>query len=233
MSGLRIAPEIFDRLPGLRVVTVAARGIGPGDSRVDAFWREAWSDLRRSFSHPSPQSHPRVAAWRAAMKGLGASPKDYPTSVEALVRRALKHEAPFRVHPLVDFYNAVCLRHVVPAGAFDLDALAPLPVDLRLTAAGDSFQALDAAQPEPVPAGEVAYAAGAVVVTRQLMWRQARQGLVGGGTRRALFVSELLPADGELALPVAADLAGGLRELFGAEVETAVLDAGSPSSLPR
>jgi DNA/RNA-binding domain of Phe-tRNA-synthetase-like protein len=81
-----------------------------------------------------------------------------------------------------------------------------------------------------VPAGEVAYAAGRVVVTRQLMWRQSRQAMIRVETRRALFVSELLPGDGDLAAPVESDLADGLRELFGAVVFSTVLDRERPSS---
>jgi DNA/RNA-binding domain of Phe-tRNA-synthetase-like protein len=228
-AGLRIAPEVFARLPGLRVVTVMASGIGPSSPRVEPLWNEAWRDLRRGFAFPNAQSHPRIAAWRQAMKALGATPKEYPTSVESLVRRALKSETPFHVHPLVDFYNAVCLRHVVPAGGFDLESLAG-GVELRLTAGGETFQPLDGEAAESVPPGEVAYASGRTVVTRHLMWRQSRQGMIRVATRRALFVSELLAGDGELADRVESDLAGGLRDLFGAEVVSTVLDRERPSS---
>ena len=225
MSGaaLEIAPEVFARLPGLRVVVVAAAGIAPRRAaEVEARWAAAWARVHGAFGFPNPQSHPRVAAWRAAMKEIGAPHKDYPTSVESLVRRALKSPQPFRVNPLVDFYNAVCLEHVVPAGGFDLDAL-DASLALRLTRAGDTFQALDAGAPEAVPAGEVAYAAGGAVVTRHLVWRQSRLGLVSADTRRALLVSEILPAHAELAEPVRAAIADGLRELFGAAVTSTVL----------
>ena len=231
-SCLRIAPEVFARLPGLRVVTVEARGIGPASPRVEKMWIEAWQSLRRDFAYPNAQGHPRIAGWRQAMKSLGASAKDFPTSVESLVRRALKSESPFRINPLVDFYNAICLRHVVPAGGFDLESLAVERIALRFTEAGDTFQALGAEAAEPVPAGEVAYAAGKTILTRQLMWRQSHQGSIGERTRRALFVSELLPADGELAGRLEADLAAGLSELFGAQVIAAVVDEGSLSSPP-
>jgi DNA/RNA-binding domain of Phe-tRNA-synthetase-like protein len=220
---LAIAPEVLARLPGLAVVVVVAEGVEPRrPEAVAECWRAAWRRVHEAFGHANPQSHPHIAAWRLAMRSIGAPHKEYPTSVEALVRRALRHPEPFTVNPLVDFYNAVCLEHVVPAGGFDLDTLGG-PLELRATRPGDTFQALDAAAPEEVPAGEIAYATENAIVTRHLVWRQSRRGMVAHATRRLLLVSEILPAHEGLAEPVRAALTGGLRELFGARVEARVL----------
>ncbi|HXT20422.1 MAG TPA: phenylalanine--tRNA ligase beta subunit-related protein [Thermoanaerobaculia bacterium] len=225
---LAIAPEVFALIPGLRVVVVVADELTAArPQEADARWSAAWSRVHASFGFANPQSHPHVQAWRVSMKGAGASHKEYPTSVEALVRRALKSPQPFRINPYVDFYNSVSLEHVVPAGGYDLDSL-PGPLELRLTRVGDSFQALDAATPEPVPAGELAYACGSQVVTRHLVWRQSRLGLVTAETRSALFLSEVLPSHPDVAGPVQDALASGLRELFGARVEAVVLSADAP-----
>jgi DNA/RNA-binding domain of Phe-tRNA-synthetase-like protein len=225
---LSIAPEVFGRIPGLRVVAVRAERMGPGDrSAVDARWSSAWARVHTAFGFPSPQAHPHVQAWRSAMKAAGASHKDYPTSVEALVRRALRSPEPFRVNPAVDFYNSVSLGHVAPAGGYDLDALAH-PLELRLTRPGDTFEALDAPAPETVPAGEIAYTSGPSVVTRHLVWRQSRLGLVTDRTRTALFVSEVLPGQEAVAAALQDALVAGLRDLFGASTHAAVLSAGAP-----
>lgn len=162
------------------------------------------------------------------MKGAGASHKEFPTSVEALVRRALKSPLPVRINPLVDFYNSVCLELVVPAGGYDLDALAS-PLELRLSRPGDTFEALDASAAEAVPSGELAYASGQSVVTRQLVWRQSRLGLVTAATRSALFLSELLPSHASLAEVVQHALATGLQDLFGVSVHSAVLSHSTPA----
>src|SRR4029077_204510 len=88
------------------------------------------------------QSHPRVLAWRQRFQAIGVSMRHFPTSIEALLRRAMKGGAPFRINPLVDFYNAVSLNHAVPIGGFDLDRV-PGPLTVRLTREGDTFSALD------------------------------------------------------------------------------------------
>jgi DNA/RNA-binding domain of Phe-tRNA-synthetase-like protein len=216
----------------MRVVVVLADGlVCSRPEEVERAWSEAWARVHSAFGHENPQSHPHVTAWRAAMRGIGASHKEFPTSVEALVRRALKSPAPFRVNPVVDFYNSVSLLHVVPAGGYDLDALDG-GLELRVTRAGDTFQALDAAAPEPVPAGEVAYTSGSKVLTRHLVWRQSREALISAATRRALFLSEILPSQEGLAEVVRDALVDGAGSLFGARVDSAVLSASDPA-FPR
>jgi DNA/RNA-binding domain of Phe-tRNA-synthetase-like protein len=161
---------------------------------------------------------------------MGVAAREYPSSIEAMLRRAAKTAEPFRLMPLVDWYNAVSLTHQVPVGAFDLGRVRA-DIDLRPTRPGDRFLALDADAPvEPAP-GEVAYATGATVLTRHFVWRQAQEGLIRPDTRDVFVVSEILPAVGDdVAAAVLADLAHGLGAWFGAEVETFALDASRPTA---
>jgi DNA/RNA-binding domain of Phe-tRNA-synthetase-like protein len=229
-AGLTIAPEVFARLPGMRVVVVVADGLSCSrPEEVDRAWSAAWARVHSDFGHDNPQSHPHIATWRVAMRGIGASHKEFPTSVEALVRRALKSPAPFRVNPVVDFYNSVSLQHVVPAGGYDLDALDRAGLELRVTRAGDTFQALDASAPEPVPAGEVAYTSGSTVLTRHLVWRQSREALISPATGRALLLSEILPSQEGMAEVVRHALVAGAQSLFSARVDSVVLSATVPA----
>jgi DNA/RNA-binding domain of Phe-tRNA-synthetase-like protein len=41
---------------------------------------------------------------------MGVSGRKFPSSIEALLRRAFKGGEPLRINPLVDFYNAVSLE---------------------------------------------------------------------------------------------------------------------------
>ena len=130
--------------------------------------------------------------WRERFQAIGISSKEFPTSIEALLRRALKGSEPRSINPLVDFCNCfdtISLRHCVPAGAFDL-AQVPGPLELRLTRPGDTFLALDAGTPLDVPPGEVAYATGQTILTRHFVWRQSRAGLIEPATRNVFLVAE-------------------------------------------
>lgn len=226
-----VDPEVFAVFPGMRIVVAIADGV---DNRtpppaIAGEWRAAWRGAAAAKVHGNAQSHPHVLPWRERFRALGVSGKKYPSSIEALLRRALKGGEPFSINPLVDFYNALSLRHVVPAGAYDLDEVGE-EFELRPTRRGDTFLALDADAPEPLPAGEIAYVTGGEVLTRHLIWRQSRRALVTADSRRVLLLSEVL---GELEEGVAdrveTDLARGLERHFGCRARLLRLDAAAPA----
>ena len=165
------------------------------------------------------------------------SAKKFPQSNESLLKRVVKKGAALpAINPLVDFYNAISIKHAVTAGAFDLAVLkarSAAPLELRRGIKGeDTFVALDSksdAAPESVEEGELVYAQGNTVLTRHLAWRQAAQGLVTSETRDVVFVSEILECGkaGEegmdLAKTVANDLVDGLKQFFGVDARAVVL----------
>jgi DNA/RNA-binding domain of Phe-tRNA-synthetase-like protein len=122
---------------------------------------------------------------------MGVKASKFPSSIEALVRRALKGGEPLQINPLFDFYNTVSLRHIVPVGGFDLDQLQS-DRELPLTRSGDQFLSLDAYTPETLPPGEIAYASGSEILTRHFVWRQAKTGLIYPQIRNVLLVCEIL-----------------------------------------
>ena len=148
------------------------------------------------------------------------------------MRRATKGGLPPRINPLVDFYNGLSLSLVVPIGGFDIGALADGDIDVRLTRAGDTFLALDADEPSPVPAGEVAYVCGSTVLTRHLVWRQSRPGLILPGTSDVVLLCEVL---GDVPRPELLDevrsaFVEGLERWFApASLALGVVDQESPS----
>jgi DNA/RNA-binding domain of Phe-tRNA-synthetase-like protein len=195
--------------PAYRALVVVADGIGngPSDAAGDALLREveaAWPDLERAADHPN------VAAWRAAFSAFGAKPSRYPSSVEALLSRALKGDGLPRINRLVDLYNAISVRHVVPVGGEDLDRIAP-PMRLVRAAGDEPFDAREGEAIEHPRAGEVVCRDAVGVTCRRWNWRQGRRTALGESTTRALFVFDRLEPMGLDALHAAADdLAGRL-----------------------
>ena len=231
-----VSPKIFELYPGLKLPVVVAQGLEPtaNSIRVEKLWREAWEEAGLLAStYANAQSHPRVAAWREAMAATGVSGRKYPSSVESLLRRAFKGGEPPRINPLVDFYNSISLRHVVPAGGFDL-ALLGDALELRLTREADRFRPLDSASAERVEPKEVAYASGNEILTRHFIWKQSHKGLLSESTRSVFLVSEVLgeveeSADG-LAQAVLEDLCEGLRRHFGAEPVNFLVEQRVPAA---
>jgi DNA/RNA-binding domain of Phe-tRNA-synthetase-like protein len=229
-----VAPVVWARFPGLTIVVAVGQNLDP-QHRPDAVserWRAAWIAAGEAGrAYPNPQSHPRVAPWREAFRAMGVPPREFPSSIEALLRRAMKGGEPFSVSPLVDFYNAVSLSHFVPVGAFDLDRLSHSAIRLRLTRTGDHYFALDAAEPVFVDPGEVAYTDGDTVLTRHFVWRQAREGLIRPETQNVFLVSEILGAVGRhVAEIVLGDVQAGLLNLFASQAKTFILDLEHPAA---
>ena len=225
-----VSPEIFKLYPGLRLPVAVAEDVeaATDTAGVEKLWRQAWEEAGQLLpNYGNAQSHPRVAAWRDAMAATGVSGRKFPSSVESLLRRAFKGGEPLSINPLVDFYNSVSLRHVVPAGGFDLAQLGDA-LELRLTREGDTFRPLDSASAERVEPGEVAYASGNEILTRHFVWKQSHTGLLGESTSSLFLVCEVLgeveeSADG-LAQAVLEDLSKGVRRHFGAEPATFLVE---------
>jgi DNA/RNA-binding domain of Phe-tRNA-synthetase-like protein len=209
--------KIFSCFPDMKLAVVVARDVDNQFPRpeIQTELRQSWiSAGKAAQEYGNPQSHPRIKPWGEHFKALGVSRKEFPSSIEALVRRAGKGGEPMAINSLVDFYNSVSLQYLVPAGGFELDQL-ETGLELRFSREGDEFQALDDEAFSQVPAGEVAYADGARILTRHFIWRQSKIGLILPTSKNVLLVSEI-PGQLEESLcnEVLASLVEGLRRYF-------------------
>ena len=167
-------------------------------------------------------AHPAVAPWRQAYRRFGVKPSRYRSSIEGLLRTAQTGETR-SINPLVDLYNAVSLRHLLPCGGEDIDAIEG---DLRLTiaAGGESFIPLGATEESPPISGEVVYADDAGIVCRCWNWREAdRTKLTPETTRAVLVIEALPPRTPDDVLSACHDLAGMARLHLNATCRVALL----------
>jgi DNA/RNA-binding domain of Phe-tRNA-synthetase-like protein len=167
-------------------------------------------------------SHPAVAPWREAYRRFGVKPSRYRSSIEGLLRAA-RSDSVRSVNPLVDLYNTVSLRHLLPCGGEDLDAIQG---DLRLTVAagGESFVPLGATEEMPPAPGEVVYADDAGIVCRAWNWREAERTKLTPVTANAVLVIEALPPHTAGDIRAACDeLASLVSEHLGATCRASLL----------
>jgi DNA/RNA-binding domain of Phe-tRNA-synthetase-like protein len=207
-----VDPRVFDRHPDYVAVVVAASGLvnGPSDAGSDGRLAEAERHLRaRGLARAADA--PEIAAWRAAFSAFGAKPKQYPCSAEALAQRVLKGGELPRVNRLVDLYNAISVRRLIPVGGEDLDRLRG-PLRLTFAAGDERFDAPGGDEP-PRP-GEVVWRDDVGVTCRRWNWRQARRTQLTAETTAALFILDALEPMTDEALAAAADeLVAHLSEL--------------------
>ena len=217
MLEVGIAPAIRERHPDYVALVLVAHGIanGPGDASSERWLAGAEAPLR-ARGLGAAKEHPHIAAWRDAFSAFGAKPSKYPSSAEALAARVLKGGELPRVNLLVDLYNAVSVRHLIPLGGEDADHLQG-PLRLAVATGDESFDGDD----ERVAPGEIVWRDDAGVTCRRWNWRQGRRTRLTETTRNAFFVFDSL-ASPDLAQAAAELEAELLRRWPAAQVARVV-----------
>ena len=115
---------------------------------------------------------------------------EYRSSVENLYRLVLKGNELRNINPLVDIYNYISLKYMLPVGGEDIDSLSG---DLKLTVAGEneiSGLLLGELELRDIPAGEVLYKDDKGMVCRRWNWKEAERTKLTDDTKRAVLVIE-------------------------------------------
>jgi DNA/RNA-binding domain of Phe-tRNA-synthetase-like protein len=234
MPAFRLGTAVADAFPGTLVALVTATGLRG---------REPWplttaavADLEQRLADgtwaPADETDPRIEAWHTAYRSFGTNPRRVRPSVDALGRRLTKRGSLPRINPAVDSYNAVSVRHGLPAGAFDLDRVAG-DVDIRPADGTEAFTPLG--EPDTVEhpkPGEVVYADADGVLTRHWNHRDAHRTRVTEDSTHVVFALETLHAerDGDL-LGAAAEELRALLAPHAAHTAVHHLDPARPEVL--
>jgi DNA/RNA-binding domain of Phe-tRNA-synthetase-like protein len=232
VTTLRVSEEIFRTFPGavLGVVAFAdIRNAGESAEILEALRREEYETARKFQSAPVAE-HPHIACWREAYRAFGAKPKDHPSSVENLVRRAVKGQRLRPVNRLVDLYNMISLRHLVPVGGEDLAAVEG---DVALAFATDHeppVRLLGEPEARPPKPGEVIYKDRIGALCRRWNWKEADRTKLTEETTDGFLVIEGLPPVGRpLVESALADLAALVQSHCGGRVRTGIVDRDHPA----
>jgi len=171
-----IEKELFDTLPDLTIGMVVAKGVDNTHSsqEIDDLLSHAVEEMKKNFVGDKAQEHPRIKPWRTAFTKLGISGSKFPSSIESMARRVLKGDPFPKINPLVDLYNSVSLRFLVPMGGHDLDTLEG-NIHLRFTEGWEPFTPMGGGETVTVPKGELVYRDDREVLTRNWVWRQCEK----------------------------------------------------------
>ncbi len=230
MTRLDITDVVGD-FPDYRVALVVAADLAVVAERTESLEREVGeveAAVAEAWGDTPPSDVPEIKAWRQAYKRFGVKKTSYRSSVERLVRSIQQGRGLPRVNALVEAYNAVSARHLMPVGADDLDKVRG-PLAFRYAREGDTFVRLGdttGALDRPRP-GEVVYADAQMVLCRRWNWHQGARSATSTATRRAvLTVQALGPAPALEA--AAADLCERIARHCAGRTAWAVAHSGSP-----
>ncbi|HOP85243.1 MAG TPA: phenylalanine--tRNA ligase beta subunit-related protein [Syntrophorhabdaceae bacterium] len=181
--------KLFDIFPGLKIGVFVCEvdNTKYGEDRLGPIIK----DLTASFSYDKPQDHPHIVIWRDAFKKIGISASKYYSSIEALLRRVLKSGEIPRINPVVDIYNSISLKYLVPMGGH---ALEPIDGNIYLAFAqgNEPFYPMDSGELETVEKNEVVYKDEKEVLTRRWVWRQCNKDKVTEETKRVFIPVDLM-----------------------------------------
>jgi lysyl-tRNA synthetase class 2 len=208
----RTDPQLFAKYPGyVRGLVIVRRAINI-ESPIDEVLRmlqSAQKTIRQRADLEAPSSQPNIAAWREAYRAFGAKPSEYPSSIEALVKRVRRGDDVPYINTLAAICNSASLRYLVPIGGHAIDVM-QADGELRLGfARGDEeftpFGNNSFEHPEP---GEVIFTYNmSTVLCRRWTWRQGEFSKLQRATTAVEInvdgLPPVTPASPPLSLPLA------------------------------
>jgi DNA/RNA-binding domain of Phe-tRNA-synthetase-like protein len=227
-----IQKEFFDLLPELTIGVTVATGVDNTrpSQEIEHRLLQSIEDLRRGFPTEKVQEHPRIRPWRTAFAKLGLSGSKFPSSIESMARRIVRGDPFPRINPLVDLYNSVSLKYLVPMGGHDLDTLEG-KIALRFAEGWEPFIPMGGGETITVPRGEPVYRDDREVLTRNWVWRQCEKDKTTEQTRNVFIPIDVLGEVGrERAGEIIQELSDLIPRHLGGSIISAVLNRERPSA---
>lgn len=175
--------------------------------------RDQESETEQSLSSVEMGSLPEVAAWRQIHREFGSDPRDFPSSIESLLRRARGGKPLPEINKLVDLYNFLSIKYRLPAGAEDVNKIVG-DVVLTFATGSESGKYLGSDVVENCTEGEVIYKDNKGFICRRWNWREAERTMIEGTTKNALLVFEAAPPMGIEKLNVVLEETQNLAQKF-------------------
>ena len=146
-----------------------------------------------------------------------------------MARRILKGDPFPRINSLVDLYNSVSLRYLVPMGGHDLDTLQG-NIYLKFAEGWEPFTPMGGGETMTVPKGELVYRDDREVLTRNWVWRQCEKDKATEETKKIFIPIDVLGEVGrERAEEIIRELLMLIPKYLGGNLLSAILDKQKPS----
>ncbi|HEA64661.1 MAG TPA: hypothetical protein ENI02_00755 [Candidatus Aminicenantes bacterium] len=225
---LRIDAKIFEHFPEIKLGAVMAKNIdnhGVNDEIMQLI-REKEREIRENYDTETLSQHPKINSWRGAYSSFGAKPKKYKSSVERLYRMILKGLDLRHINKIVDLFNYISIKHMIPAGGDDM-AKVDGDITLKFAVGDETFIALNSKEKGTAKEGEVVYADSKEILCRRWNWRECDKTKMTEETKDVILVVEALPPMTREELDeVEKDLSRLITKYCGGEIRTDILDEG-------
>lgn len=225
---------IFELFPTLKIGVVICRGIS--NSYKDKFNYEQLlvnsekECLKLLEGTKDIKENKYISIWREAMKKFPAK-KGMRSSVESFARRILNGNHINCINPVVDIYNSISIKYLLPFGGEDLDCIID-NMTLTIAKGKEYFIPLGEEDNKPPETGEVIYMDGEGAVVRGWLWREADRTKITENMTNALLYTELIDESREAVQRLAInELVGHIENNFGGKCEVFYLTKSNKEAI--
>jgi len=199
-----IDKRMFEKFEGLNLGIIIAKNITSKGIPEEILKKikEKEADIRKNYKTETLSEHPKINCWRKAYSIFGGEAKKNKSSIEALYRRILSGEELRHISTLVDIYNLLSIKYMLPLGGEDLDKMQG---NIELTFANSNevpINLLGEKESRPPHEGEVIYKDGISTICRRWNWREADRTKLTEETKNCILVVEGLPPTTEQGIEI-------------------------------
>src|SRR3989338_4201148 len=223
----KIDHKIFERFPGLIIGVVICKNLDNSGTQeeVQKLIREQEDNIRTKYNTETLSQTPKIDVWRKTYSAFGAKPKENKSSVENLYRLVLQGVNLRHINKLVDIYNFISLKYMVPVGGEDIDKIEG---DVVLTFAEPNEPTvllLGDKESRSPHAGEVIYKDNVSAICRRWNWREADRTKFTEDTKNCFLVIEgLLPVTKQEIEDATKELKELVQKFCGGSITYQILD---------
>ena len=191
----KIEPKIFEKFEGLNIGVVVANDINNIEMSNEVLnaIKEQEKEIRTKYNTETLSQNPKIDVWRKVYSAFGAKPKEHKSSVENLYRLVLNGNNIRHINKVVDIYNFISLKHMLPVGGEDIDKMKGNIILTFAEANEAPVLLLGDKEPRPPHLGEVIYKDDISTICRRWNWREADRTKLTEETKNCILVIEGLP----------------------------------------
>lgn len=225
-----IDPIIFEQFPMLQIGVIICKNLSNNgqNAAVAKLLEDIQIKIKNNLSLEELSHHPNIQVWQEVYRSFGAKPRDHRSSIENLCRLILSGVQLKQINKLVDLYNCISLKYMLPVGGEDLDKVQG---DIHLTQALDSepeVLLLGDREPRQPHKGEVIYKDDISAICRRWNWREADRTKLTAETKNSILVLEGLPPVSRHDIEEAAqELKNLIQKYCGGEITYAVMNSNN------
>ena len=149
--------------------------------------------IRANYNTKTLFQNPKIDIWRKAYSVFGAKPKENKSSVENLYHLVLNGINLRHINNLVDIYNFISLKHMLPVGGEDTDKIQGDILLTFATANEPPVLLLGDKESRSPHVGEVIYKDDISTICRRWNWREVDRTKFTEETKNCILVIEGLP----------------------------------------